>query len=477
MEHVARMFTLLGDSAAEAKKNAETVIAIETALAKVALTRVERRDPYKVYHRMKVSELAALAPSFDWDGYLKATGAPATPTLDVTEPEFFKGLEAQLKSRSLADWKTYLRWHLVNSNAQMLSRKFVDADFDFFRGYLRGVKEQQPRWKRCVQYVDNFLGEALGQVFVKRNFSEELKQDAVEMVTEIQKVMEQRLSELDWMAPETKKQAQKKLSAMKNKIGYPDKWRDYSALEVQRGDFFGNMERAAIFESNRQLNKIGKPVDRGEWELSPATVNAYYSPKMNDMNFPAGVLQPPLYDGKMDAAPNYGNTGGTIGHELVHGFDDEGRQFDAQGNLRDWWTAEDAKRYEARAACVADQYAQYTIIDDIKINSKLTLGEDIADVAGTVIAYEAWRNATKNQRLRPIDGLTPDQRFFIGFAQWDCADMTDAEKRVRALTDPHSPAKYRINGVVVNMPEFADAFSCKQGQPMVKKPEDVCKIW
>jgi len=323
--------------------------------------------------------------------------------------------------------------------------------------------------------VDRDLGEALGQAFVARTFTPETKARALAMTKAIEAAMEEDLRTLDWMGEATRKQALEKLRAMVNKIGYPDRWRDYSALRIAPGDYAGNVERAAIFESRRQLAKIGKPLDRGEWQMTPPTVNAYYDPQMNDMNFPAGVLQPPLFDPKMDDAPNYGNTGATIGHELTHGFDDEGRQFDAKGNLRDWWTKDDAAAFEKRAACVADQYAQYTVIDDIKINSKLTLGEDVADLGGTLLAYKAWREVTKGRKLRPVDGLTPEQRYFVGMAQWACGEERPESKRVNALTNPHSPNEYRINGVVANMPEFGAAFACKAGQPMARAA--ACRVW
>src|ERR1700684_953829 len=297
------------------------------------------------------------------------------------------------------------------------------------------------------------------------------------MVKEIEAAMEQDITSLPWMSAATKQQALIKLHGMANKIGYPDKWRDYSALTIVRGDELGNVERARKFEFARQLAKIGKPVDHGEWGMTPPTVNAYYSAQMNDINFPAGVLQPPLYDPKMDDAPNYGDTGGTIGHELTHGFDEEGSQFDAKGNLKNWWTKEDREKFDARTKCVADQYSSYVMVDDIHINGELTLGENVADLGGEILAFMAWKDATKDKNLLPIDGLTPEQRFFVGFAQWDCANMRDEDLRVRAITDPHSPAKYRINGVVVNMPEFGHAFSCKAGQPMVSPPDKVCKVW
>jgi endothelin-converting enzyme/putative endopeptidase len=436
---------------------------------------VDRRDPYKLYHKMTRAQLQAITPSFAWDDYLAAIGQPGLRDLNVAEPEFYKQVSVQLAQRDLADVRTYLRWHLVRERAPYLSSALAQESFAFNRAYLRGVREMPPRWKRCVQYVDRDLGEALGRVFVEKTFGPEVKQSTLEMVREIEKAMETRIRELPWMSSATKKFALEKLRAMRNKVGYPDKWRDYDALEITRGDWLGNVERALRFETRRQLDKIGKPVDRGEWGMTPPTVNAYYNAQMNDMNFPAGVLLPPLYDPKMDAGPNYGNTGSTIGHELTHGFDDEGRQFDAQGNLRDWWTSDDAREFEKRASCVSDQYAAYTIVDDLKINSKLTLGEDVADLGGTVLAYVAWKHATQGRPLEARDGLSPDQRFFIGFAQWACGEERAESKRVSALTNPHSPVEYRVNGVVANMPEFRSAFACRVGQPMVR--EEVCRIW
>jgi putative endopeptidase len=475
--HVQKMFELLGDSPDTAAKNAAVVMRIETSLAQASLTRVERRDPYKQKHKMTVADLYKVAPDFDWNAYFAAGGAPSFPILNVGWPDFFKDVNAQLKSNSLDDWKSYLRFHVANSHAESLSSAFVDEDFDFYRKYLRGAKELQPRWKRCVRYVDRDLGEALGQAYVRQTFPPELKASTLEMTRRIEDAMALRIQLLDWMSPETKKQALTKLHAIRNKIGYPDKWRDYSAVTIVRGDFYGNDLRATEFEDHRELNKIGKPVDRGEWDMTPPTVNAYYNDQMNDINFPAGVLQPPLYDAKMDDAPNYGNTGSTIGHELTHGFDDEGRQYDAQGNLKDWWTKEDGEQFVKHADCVVDQYGQYVVVDDIRINSKLTEGEDVADLGGTILAYIAWKDATKEMKLQDRDGLSPDQRFFVGLAQWACENVRPEDERVNAITDPHSPGRYRINGVVVNMPEFGTAFSCKVGQPIMKPPEKVCHVW
>ncbi len=475
LDHVQRMFVLLGDPTETAKREAARVMTIETALAKASLSRVARRDPYKVYHKVDAKGLQALTPDFDWSAYLARRGLSGVDDFNVAEPAFFKALAGEIDQTKLADIKTYLRWHLVHAEAPYLSSAFVDADFDFYRKTLRGVPKQQPRWKRCVALVDDQLGEALGREFVERAFSPALKQSTLQMTKRIEQAMRTDLEQLDWMSSGTRAKAIAKLDAIVNKIGYPDKWRDYGKLAVARDDFAGNVERGNEFEARRELDKIGKPVDRGEWGMSPPTVNAYYDPQMNDINFPAGVLQPPLYDAKMDAAPNYGDTGGTIGHELTHAFDDEGRQFDAKGNLKDWWTPADAKAFTERAQCIVDQYAKYTIVDDIKINSKLTEGEDIADLGGLVLAWMAWRADTADQPLQSIDGLKPAQRFFIGYAQWACADERPEQLRASALVNPHSLPKYRVNGLMGNMPEFQSAFSCKEGQPMVA--EKRCRVW
>lgn len=473
--HVAEALRLSGVPAKKAAEGARTVMRIETALAKASLTNVEKRDPKKIWHRTPTADLERSSKHFRWSDYLADSGAPASPWVNVTEPAFLAELDRLLAKEPLPAWKTYLRWHRVRAASPYLSSPFQKSTFGFYAATLRGAKELAPRWKRCVRWTDADLGEALGQVFVAKVFPPSVKGDADAMVKFVQAAMAKRIDALDWMSPATKKAAHEKLAAMKNKIGYPEKWRDYSSVVVKRDDFAGNVARATTFETRRQLAKIGKPVDRTEWGMTPPSVNAYYNPSMNDMNFPAGVLLPPLWDPKMDLAPGYGNTGGTVGHELIHGFDDEGRQFDAKGNLRDWWTEADGREFEKRASCVADQYAQYTVVDDVKINSKLTLGEDIADLAGILLAWDAWKLATAGQKLEPKDGLTPEQRFFVGNAQWACANMRPEDMRVRAATDPHSPPVWRVNGLVPNVPEFAKAFSCKAGQPMVK--ENVCRIW
>jgi endothelin-converting enzyme/putative endopeptidase len=476
-EHVAKMLQLLGDDASTAKQTAALVMDIETTLARATLTRVEQRDPHKIFHKLPVEKLLELSPTFEWKTYLASAGVPATKVLDVSQPKFFQALDRELKRRPLADWKRYLRWQLVNVSARYLPRAFVDQDFAFYGKYLQGSEEMPARWKRCVRWVDRDLGEALGQVFVQKNFSPELKEKTLAMVLAIEHAMEADLKTLDWMSQPTRERALEKLAAMANKIGYPDRWRDYSSIRLTRDDLLGNVRRSTQFESSRLLGRVGKPVDRGEWEMTPQTVNAYYSPTMNDMNFPAGILQPPLYDPKMDAAPGYGNTGGTIAHELTHGFDDEGRQYDAKGNLKEWWTEKDAAEFARRATCVSDQYSSYIAVDDLHVNGKLTLGEDVADLGGLLLAYRAWRATIANQRLQPIDGLTPEQRFFVGYAQWACANVRPQTARVRARTDPHSPPRYRVNGLMTNVPEFGQAFSCKPGAPMTKPPDKVCRVW
>ena len=477
VQHVEKVFALLGDSPEVAAKNAQTVMRMETALAMASWTRVERRNPYNLKDKVDMAGLERLAPGFDWADYYRTANYPQFAIVNIESPKFFKQVNALLTNEPLDNWKTYFRFQVANSYSPFLSQPFVDENFNFYRAYLRGAKEQEPRWRRCVQYTDYNLGEALGQAYVARVFSPELKAQALDMVDRIEAAMHQRIEQLDWMSPETKKQALIKLAGIRNKIGYPDRWRDYSSIKLTQDDFAGDIERAGAFELHRQINKIGKPVDHGEWMMSAATVDAYFDPQMNDINFPAGVLQPPLYDAKMDDAPNYGNTGGTIGHELTHGFDDEGSQFDAKGNLKNWWTKEDREKFDARTKCVDDQYSSYIAVDDVHLNGKLTLGENVADLGGEILAFIAWQSKTAGMNLQPMDGLTPEQRFFVGFAQWDCANERPDDLRMRATVDPHSPAKYRINGVVVNMPEFGKAFGCKAGQPMVRPAEQVCRVW
>jgi endothelin-converting enzyme/putative endopeptidase len=472
---VAQLLGLAGEPSEAAAADAKAILGIETELAKASLTRVERRDPHKTYHMMTIAELSQLTPTIDWPAYFKTEGAPGVAKLNVTQPEFMKTVQTELTKEPIGALQAYLKFHVLMSMAPYLSKPFVEANFDFFSKTLRGVPAMPPRWKTCTQGVDRSLGEALGQEFVRLTFSADMKAKTRLMTEQIETAMQQEIEQLDWMSEGTKKQAVLKLHAVRNKIGYPDKWRDYSALTIAPDDYLGNVVRAHVFNDKRDWAKVGKPVDRGEWHMTPPTVNAYYNPQMNDINFPAGVLQPPLYDPKEDDAPNYGNTGATIGHELTHAFDDEGRQFDDKGNLRDWWTKADATGFEDRINCIRDQYATYVIVDDIHINSKLTSGEDVADLGGTLLAYIAWKKQTAGQDLKAIDGFTPDQRFFVGMAQWACENDRPENLRVSAVTNPHSPGFARINGVVSNMPEFQKAFSCKAGQPMVHVP--ACKVW
>lgn len=477
LRYVEKMLTLAGEDAGHATSSAATVMRIETALAKATLTKVDQRDPYKIYHRTKLAALSKMTPHFDWSVYLKSANLEPDAWLNVSEPDFLRAVEALLAAEPLDDIKTYLGWALLNAQASYLSKPFIDERFSFNRGYLRGVGRDEPRWKKCVAMVDRNLGDALGKEFVERTFPTTVKAQTLRMTEQIQLAMRLRIEQLSWMSRATKTQALAKLAKMRNKVGYPDLWRDYAKLDIQPNDFYGNVTRAVSFEKHRQAAKIGRPVDRGEWSMTAPTVNAYYDEKLNDINFPAGDLLPPLFDPKMDDAPNYGKTGGTIGHELTHGFDDFGRQFDGDGNLHDWWRKSDTAAFEKGAQCVRDQFAQYTVVDDIKINSKLTVGEDIADLGGMIIAWAAWQEQTRDMRLMAQDGLTPEQRFFVGFAQWACENQRPANARVLALVDEHSPGKYRINGVVANMPEFARAFHCQVGKALVKAPKDVCKIW
>jgi endothelin-converting enzyme/putative endopeptidase len=475
-QHVTNMFKLLGDSPTAAAANAKKVMDLETALAKASLTVVQRRDPANIYHKLPLSDLVAMTPVFSWDRYLRATGTPAVQSLNVAVPDFFKALQTVLQQQDLDTIKSYLRWNLVHEAAPMLPKAFVNENFNFFGRTLNGQKELRARWKRCVQATDGNLGEALGQIYVERTFGAEGKARTLAMVKDIEAAMEKDIQQLTWMSDPTKQKAMEKLHAVANKIGYPDKWRDYSSYEVKRGDALGNFQRGAEFESHRQIAKIGKPVDKGEWGMTPPTVNAYYNPQMNDINFPAGILQPPFYDQKMDDAVNYGDAGGVIGHELTHGFDDEGRQFNAQGNLDDWWTPQDSKEFEERTACVVREYDNFIAVDDVHVQGKLTLGENVADIGGLKLAFMALMARMGNTgQGKSDDGFTQEQRFFISYGQGWCENDTPESLRLLAQTNPHSPTKFRVNGVVQNLPEFQKAFSCKAGTPLA--PEKRCEVW
>ena len=475
VEHVRRVFELLGDSVDVAAKKSAAVMKIETALAKGSMDLVTRRDPEKLYHRMSTNKAAALAPSFEFTKYLVDAGLPGVRDLNVAVPEFFKALEAQIQNVSLDDWKAYLIWHYIHASSTFLPDAFVNENFAFYGKHLTGAKELRARWKRCVAATDGDLGDALGQKYVDVTFGKEGKERTLKMVHAIEKAMEKDITEVTWMTPATKKKAFEKLHAVADKIGYPDQWRDYSKLTIQAGDALGNSTRANVFEFERQLAKIGKPVDKKEWQMTPPTVNAYYDPQMNNINFPAGILQPPFYDKKLDDAMNYGGIGAVIGHELTHGFDDQGRQFDAKGDLVDWWTAADAKEFDKRAGCIEKEYGEFVVTGDLKLNGKLTEGENVADNGGLRLAHMALMDILGGKQPSKIDGLTADQRFFLGFAQVWCTNMRDEAMRLRAQTDPHSLPQYRVNGTVSNMPEFQNAFSCKIGQPMVR--ENACRVW
>jgi endothelin-converting enzyme/putative endopeptidase len=457
-------------------QEAETVLRIETALAKAAMDRTARRDPKTRDHKMTRDEAGTLAPNFYLDRYFTDVEAPRFTELNVANPDFFKQVNDLLASESLDSLKTYLRFHLLDSAAPWLSKPFVDANFEF-RKTLTGQAEIQARWKRCVNATDRALGEALGQAYVKEAFPPESKQRMLKMVDMLEASLDQDIKDLPWMTEATKKQAKIKLDAIRNKIGYPDVWRDYSTLKIVRGDLIGNGMRANEFESRRQINKIGKPVDRTEWGMTPPTVNAYYNPPKNEIVFPAGILQPPFFDPKMDDAVNFGGIGLVIGHELTHGFDDQGRKYDPQGNLRDWWTAEDGKEFEKRASCVADEYSGFTAVDDVKVNGRLTLGENTADNGGARIALMALEKllASEGKSQEKLDGYTPEQRFFLGFGRVWCEKRRPEFSRMTAATDPHSPGKYRVDGTVQNMPEFQKAWGCKAGQAMVA--ENACRVW
>ena len=472
--HLERTMELAGAQPGQAKADADAIMRFETALAKGSLDLVSRRDPEKVYHKMGRAELAALSPAFRWNEYFAATRAPAFDSINVSYPEFAKTINSAIENTPLADWKTYLTWHLLQSATMFLPTSFVNENFDFYARTLNGTEALRPRWKRCVDYTDGDLGEALGKKYVERTFGAEGKERTLKMVAALEKALGEDIQQLDWMTPATKQQALVKLKAITNKIGYPDRWRDYSSLIIKPDDALGNSMRANEFEFHRQLNKIGKPVDRQEWSMTPPTVNAYYDPQMNNINFPAGILQPPFFYKNADDAVNFGGIGMVIGHELTHGFDDQGSQFDAQGNLKNWWTAKDSEEFHQREACIADEYGGFSVAPGVFVNGKLTLGENTADNGGVRIALMALLNTIGNHTAK-IDGYTPEQRFFLSFGQIWCENARPEALRTLVTTNEHSPPEFRVEGVVENMPEFRKAFSCKVGQPMA--PAHACHVW
>ena len=479
VQHVTNILKLLGSDEKQAKSDAAAILKLETALAKVSLDVTSQRDPHAIYHMKPNSELQALTPMFNWEHFYSASGAPAFAEINVAEPEFFKGLNQVITEIDLPTIKAYLRWQLVASIARSIVPKALDEEkFDFDSRKLAGIPDEEVRWKRCVRSTDAALPEALGKAYVERQFPAASKAKSLQMIHDVEAAMDRDIDSLDWMSAATKTRAKEKLHLIANKVGYPDKWRDYSNLKIVRGDAFGNNLRSAEFESRRQLQKIGSPIDRQEWITSTSTVNAFYNPSMNDINFPAGVLQPAFFDATQPDALNYGHIGLFMGHEITHGFDDQGREFDGHGNLEDWWTKDDGEKYTQKAQCIVDEYSQFSV-GDTKINGKLTLGENTADNGGLRIAFMAFltRAAADGIDLekKSEDAYTPIQQFFLGFAQDWCSDWRPEFERLIATTDPHAPDRFRANGTLVNMPEFGKAFHCKAGQPMV--PAKTCRVW
>ena len=478
VDYVTETFTLEGQSPEQAAESAKTVLRIETALAKDSMDRTLRRDPKTRDHKMTRDEALALAPNFYLNRFFAGVGAPSFTELNVGNPEFFKQVNGVIESEPLDALKTYVSWQVLRNASPWLSQPFVQANFKM-RQALTGQKQIQDRWKRCVDLTNSALGEALGQRYVELTFGADGKQRMLKMVDALEKSLNEDIEKLSWMSDETRKQAAVKLEAIRNKIGYPDVYRDYSSVTIDSGDLWGNVERTEEFESKREIAKIGKPLDRKEWGMTPPTVNAYYNPAYNEIVFPAGILQPPFFDKSMDDAVNFGGIGLVIGHELTHGFDDQGRKFDPKGNLHDWWTAEDGKEFEKRVSCVADEYSNFVAVDDLKLNGRLTLGENTADNGGARIALMALEHMIADDKTgkegEKIDGYTPEQRFFLGFGRVWCEKRRPEYERMQVTTNPHSPGRYRVNGVVQNMPEFQKAWGCKAGQPMVA--ENACHVW
>jgi putative endopeptidase len=480
LQHVAKMFELIGVQTGDAQKKAATIMSIETDLAKASLDVTTRRDPQQRVHEMSKEKLAALSPHFNFSRFFVQVNAPQFTMLNVAVPDFVKTFNSLIASRDLSDLRDYLTWHFVSASARLLPKAFVDENFDFYGKTLTGVTELRPRWKRCVSATDDELGEALGKKYVEKTFGEQGKRRTLDLVHEIEEQMSKDLQSLTWMSPETKKQALIKLTAVANKIGYPEKWRDYSSIEIDSKDYFGNWYRANEFESKRDRDKIGKPVDRAEWEMTPPTVNAYYDPTENNINFPAGILQPPFYSNAATDAVNYGAIGVVIGHELTHGFDDQGRKFDADGNLKEWWQVSDEQRFNKLADCFVKEYSSFEAAPGVHQNGKLTLGENTADNGGIRLAYMALMDALAKKQESPsgrIDGYTQPQQFFLGFAQIWCENMRPEFARLLAQTDPHSLPEFRVTGVVKNMPEFGSAFGCKTGDQMYIAPGQGCRVW
>ena len=484
VDHVTKMFVLVGDTPEQAAIEAKNVLDIETALAQGSMSRVDRRTPANRYHIMTIDELQALTPDFDWKVYMAGRKESDLKTVNVVPPNFFKTINQQLESADLSALKSYLRWQTVHRYAAGLGDAFDAENFRFFSATLNGQKEPTPRWRRCTQQTDRALGEAVGQDWVAQNFPPAAKDNMEKLVAALERALARDIQNLDWMSDTTKAEAEKKLAAFRQKIGYPDKWRDYSSLEIKRDDPIGNFNRVAAFDDHRRLSKIGKPVDEKEWTMTPPTVNAYYQSSMNDINFPAGILQPPFYDFKADPAVNFGGIGVVIGHEMTHGFDDQGAQYDPKGNVRVWFTKDDLAKFKERSECYAKEYDGFEVAPGQNLNGHLTLGENSADNAGIRIAFQALQNTLKEQGQKAEpgyvdgkrDGYTADQRFFISFAQVWCGTQTQQAAINQAKTNPHSTGEWRVKGTVQNFDEFGKAFGCKKGDPMMPASGG-CRTW
>ena len=474
LQHIKNLFMLVGATPEMAAQGAQSVLDFETIIARASADRVAMRDPNKRYHVMTRKELTDLAPDFGWDAFFKLVDAPAFDTLNISNPDYLKQLEGTLRGQPIEAWRAYFAFHVLRSYAPLLPDAFQKEAFDFWQHYLTGVPQERPRQFRCVQMVDRSLGDLVGQKYIEQTFGPDAKAQITQLVEALEKALGEDIKTLDWMTDATKKAALVKLQAITNNVGYPRKWRDYGKVEIKRDDYFGNSQRLAEFLRNRQIDKIGTPTDKTEWGMSTPTVNAFYSPQQNSINFPAGILQSPFFDPRRDLAVNYGAVGAVIGHEMTHGFDDQGRKFDGDGNLRDWWTPQDGAEFEKRAACIANEYSGFTSVADVKLNGRLTLGENSADNGGLRVAYMALEDTLKSKK-DVVDGLTPEQRFFVGFAQVWCENVRPEEARSRAMTDPHSPGRFRVDGTLQNMPEFQKAYACKAGQPMVSA--NACRVW
>jgi putative endopeptidase len=475
--HVSTMLQLMGRTEEQASRAAASILELETRLAKASLTNVELRDPANYYHIETLKSADEATPNFSWSRYFERLGLEGMESFSYAQPDFFAEMNALLATADLDTWKAYLQWNLINNFSPYLSEAFVDQDFDFYGKTLRGTEELQPRWKRVVARTSSSLGEALGQVYVEQAFPPQTKARADKMIEDLRSTVATRIQNLDWMTDETKAQALAKLAAFNSKIGYPDQWRDYAKLDIERQSYVANVRAADAFEMRRNLDKIGQPIDRDEWGMSPQTVNAYYSPVMNEIVFPAAIMQPPMFDGEADDAINYGGMGSVIGHEFMHGFDDKGSQFDAQGNMENWWTDEDRQHFDERTKILVDQFGGFVAVDDLHVNGELTLGENIGDLAGLTMAFYALQTALEGNNPGEIDGFTPEQRFFLSWAQgWRKSYRPEALK-LQVNTDPHSPAKFRVNGPLANMPEFAAAFGCKEDDPMALPADRRAEIW